>query len=85
VRGQDEAPDARVHRPDVPAHVDAAAVGQPRVEHGHVRPQLEDPALALARRAGLPHHVDAGVFQQVSDTPSDQFMVIKEERPNVRH
>ena len=43
---------------DVPAHVDAVAVGQPGVEDRHVGPQRRDAAGRLLRRARLADHLD---------------------------
>jgi hypothetical protein len=70
--------DRRVDGPHVAAHVDPVAVGQPRVQHRHVRAQRRDPAGRLLGQAGLAHDLDVAVgLQQVDQAAPDHLMVVE--------
>ena len=80
VRGQDQALDRRVDRADLPADVDAAAVGQPGVEHRDVGPQRRDPGGRLLRRTGLADHLDVALaLQQLTQAAPDHLVVVEQE------
>ena len=72
--------------PDLPAHLDPVAVGQPHVQHRHVRVHRRDPAQGLVGRPRLAHdhHVVAGGLQQLADTSPDHLVVVEQEHPD-RH
>ena len=73
----------RIHRPDLPAHVDAAAVGQPPVEHGHVGPQRRDAVSRLHRRTGLADHLDVALaLQHVPQAAADDLVVVEQKDPD---
>ena len=66
--------------PDLAAHLDAAAVRQAHVQHGHVRAGGRDPDQRLGRRTGLADHLDVVLDrEQFVDAPADHFVVIEEE------
>ena len=68
---------------DVPADVDAVAVGQPGVEDRHVGPERGDAAGRLLRRTGLADHLDvAAALQQVGEATTDDLVVVEQEYPD---
>jgi hypothetical protein len=80
VAGQDQRLDVRVDRADLPAHVDAAAVGEPAVEHRDVGPERGDPRHRLDRGAGLAHDGDVTLaLEQVPQAPAHHLVVVEQE------
>ena len=70
----------RVDRAHVAADVDAAAVGQPGVEHGDVGAQRRDPGRGLPRGAGLADDLDVAVaLEQVAQPAPDDLVVVEQE------
>ena len=70
---------------DGAAHLDAGAVGQPRVEDGDVGAQRRDARGRLLGRAGLADDLDVtGGLQQRAQPLADDLVVIEQEHPDGR-
>ncbi len=82
-RRQHQAVEVGVRRPEVPADVDAAAVGEPHVEHGDIGPRGRNATQRLLGGAGLADHLQvAGGFQQVAHTPAHHLVIVEEKDPD---
>jgi hypothetical protein len=68
---------------DVSADLDPAAIGQPRIEQGDVRPRGRNTSQRLASVRGFPDdlHIVRGT-EQVGEAPSDELMVVEDEDPD---
>lgn len=67
----------------LPAQLDAAAVGESDVEHGDIRSYRRYPGQRLRDGGGLADHLEIGVgLEQFDETPSDDFMVVDQEDPD---
>jgi hypothetical protein len=85
VGGQDQARDGGQGGPDLPADLDAAAVGQPGVQHGDIRLHGGDAAQRLAGPASLTHHLDIAVLlQQIPQPAPDHLVIVEQEHPQHR-
>ena len=63
--------------------LDAVAVGQPDVEHGHVRPQRGIRASADSAVAASPMTSISGLgLKQLPDAAPDDLMVVEQEHPD---
>src|SRR3954451_11679110 len=68
---------------DLPAHVDAAATGQPHVEHGDVRLARGDAPQRLVGRGRLADDGDVRFrLQQVAQATTYQLVIIQQEDPD---
>ncbi|GJF21317.1 hypothetical protein SHO565_18810 [Streptomyces sp. HO565] len=75
--------DGLVAGADLAAHLHAAAVREPDVEHRYVRTGGGDPGERVGRRAGLADDLDVGLArQQIVHTPTDDLMVVEEKYPD---
>jgi two-component system, NarL family, sensor histidine kinase DevS len=79
-RGEHQARDLRHPGPDLPAHRHPVPVGQPHVQHGHVRFESRDAGQRRGRGTRFADHPDVRLgLQQVTDATADDLMVIQEE------
>jgi hypothetical protein len=84
VGGEDEAGDGRVDGPHVAAHVDAAAVREPAVEHGDVGTQRGNAAGGLLGQPRLADDLDATVvLQQLTQAAADDLVVVEQVDANL--
>ncbi len=69
-----------IGRSDLAADLDAAAVGQPDVENGHVRLRSRNAGEGLGDRPRLAHHLNVLVrFEQGAQPRADDLVVVDEE------
>ncbi len=78
--GQHEAGELGHGGADLAADGDAVAVGEADVEDGDVGFEGGDAGQGSGGRAGLPDDGDVGFgFEEITDTPADDLMIIKQE------
>ena len=75
---QDDAVQGRVHRPHVPADLDAGAVRQAGVQHADIRVQGGNPPGRLHRGTGTADHHEALALEEFLQPAPDEFVVIKD-------
>ena len=79
-RGQHQAADLRVAGADLPGDLDAAALLQLDVEHGHIGPGGRDPVQGLSAGGRLADDLDVALaLQQVAHPAPDDLVVVEEE------
>ncbi|CAM5248036.1 hypothetical protein SCYAM73S_01895 [Streptomyces cyaneofuscatus] len=62
-------------------HLHPAAVGQPDVEHRHIRARRRDPDQGVGGRARLADHLDVGLGgQQLMDATPDDLVIVEQEK-----
>ena len=84
-RREHEALDLGVGGPDLPAHLDAVAVGETHVEHGHVGLRRRDAAVRLLGRTGLAHDGEVVLGLEQLPQPAPHHLVVVEEEHPHRH
>ena len=71
--------------PDLPADLDAVAVGQADVEDGDVGARRGDPAVGLLGGAGLADDLDVVLgLEELAEAPADDLVVVEQEHAD-RH
>ncbi len=71
-----------MRRPELTAQLDPTAVGEPDVEHRHLRCRGGDAAQRLLDRAGLADHLDVALgLEHVADPASHHFVIVDQEHP----
>jgi len=79
-RGQHQAGHFGQLRADLPADGHAVPVGQPDVEHGHIRAQRGDPGERRGCGARFANHLDVALsLKHVPHAPPDDLMVVEQE------
>ena len=68
-----------LRRADLPADVDAAAIGQPGIKQGNIGRGGRDTTQSLAGSRRLPHDEIVGPSEQVDQSPPNQLLIIKDE------
>ncbi len=67
-------------RPELPAQLDAIAVGETHVEHGHIRIGRRQQRQRLPRRAGLADDNEIRLrLQEIAQAPADHLVIVDEE------
>ncbi len=79
-RREHEASDIWVVRPDFPAHLDTAPIGEVDVEDGHVGSGRRDPGASLLGGAGFADDVEVILgFEQFAHASANHLVVVEEE------
>ena len=67
-------------RPHVAAHLDAGAIGEADVEHGHVRIRGGDAISSLLGGARLADHLEVVLcFEEIAHAAPDDLVVVEQE------
>ena len=80
IRGQHQARDLRLLRPDLAAGFHPAAIGQPDVEDGHIGLRRWDASKGFFDRARLADHINVlGGLEECPKTGSNDLVIVEQE------